>query len=273
MIRKSLAVLCVLSLVSVSSVCAQENVNSDASVVLDFQTTDADTRVQTTLDAQPVFFEENGQTFFRATLTLQGAENLTGFNCDLVFDPAVLNVADIHEARGDLNFDGRSNIADILAIAERFNEPAGPDAQNGYSYFDRDASGASANVIDAGDINAVLPFINETSVFWTANQNQDLSQIRESVEIFEDPAVSNAKGRIDDLVVTLLSRQHPAQEGFGFDGDARIADITFVVVGDLSAGTTISFEDVMAIDEATVITQDTITGAGVPIANPVVIAQ
>ncbi len=233
--------------------------NDEAAFGLDFQITGEDTQLKSVLETTPVFFEidEDGQTKtrFKATLVLQNANDLTGVNCDLKYDNTLLKVVEIHEARGDLNFDGRSNIADILVLGERFNQSTD---ENGFTYFDRDATGDSAGVIDSNDVEAVLPYINETSIFWTSNINHDLptssEEIRESVEIFESPDVSNANSVIDDIVVVLLSRTHPTPEGFGFDGDARIADIIFEVIGDISQGTQITFEDTMAIDEGTEIT-------------------
>lgn len=259
------------------SVSAQDTGrNGNAMLVLDFQTTSADTLTLSVIDAQPQFYtvDVNGQTRtrFNTTFVLQGAVDLVGMNCDLVFDKNVLQVIDIHEARGDLNFDGRSNIADVLTLAERFNEPT--NTGNGYSFLDRDSTGASANVIDMNDINAILTFINENSIFWTSNPNHDLSiPLRESVEIFENPSVSNANGRIKDLVVTLLSRIHPIPAGFGFDGDARIADLTFEVIGDLTNGTTIRFENTTVIDEGTQITQEAILNASTPQTPDLIIRQ
>jgi hypothetical protein len=132
--------------------------------------------------------------------------------------------------------------------------------------------GSSLNVIDDSDIDTVKSLINQQEIFWTSNQNNDLSVIRESFEIFEEPAISNSNGRIDDIVVTLLRRPETPVEGFGFDGDARIADITFEVVGTIpSEGTVIQFEDRLAIDEGSVITVNAIENASVPLGDSITV--
>ncbi len=247
--------------------------NDNATFLFDYQTTSADTQTTSTIDdtPSPVFYEDaDGNIFFDATVVLRGAVDLVGVNCDVVFEADKLQVVSIHEARGDLNFDGRSNIADILVLGEMFNQLTNED---GYSYFDRAQSEGSEGQVDYQDIEAVLPFINENNIFWTANPNLDFTALRESVEIFESPEVSNTRGKIEDLVVVLLSRIHPIPDDFGFNGDARIADITFQVIGDISAGTTIRFEDRMAIDEGTVITSTEITNASVPAAKDEVITR
>ncbi len=249
-------------------------VNDNATLLLDFITTPEDTQTVTVVDPSPVFYsvQVNGETRtrFRATLVLKNAVNLTGFTCDLVFDKNKIRVVDIHEDSGDLNFDGRSNIADVLTLAERYGAST---LNNELAYFDLDPTGASQNKIDMQDINAVLPLINLPSLFWTSNPHvvRPGDPIRESVEIFESPDRSNEKGRIEEIVVVLLSRIHPIPEGFGFDGDARIADITFEIVGNSSGETALSFENVMAIDEATVITQTEIINASTPGSPAVVI--
>lgn len=257
------------------SLSAQETGrNTAASFLLDFQTTTDDTITTSAIDASPVYetVDVDGEmkTRFTCTVVLQGAADLMGVNCDLVFDPAVLNVVDIHEARGDKNFDGRSNIADILTLAQRFS--LATNTGNGFSYFDLATDGASLNVIDTTDLETLMSLINQTEIFWTSNQNDDLTSIRESFEIFEDPAISNANGKIDDIVVTLLRRPEAALDGFGFDGDARIADITFEVVGTIPAeGTLIQFEDRLAIDEGSVITINSIENASEPLGDAVTI--
>ncbi|RJP32608.1 MAG: hypothetical protein C4527_05645 [Candidatus Omnitrophota bacterium] len=248
--------------------------NDGANFMLDFLTTESDTQTQSVIEDTPIFYTitDGGETKIRfdVTLVLKNAVNLVGVNCDMVFDPAKLKVVSIHEARGDLNFDGRSNIADVLVLGELFNRPT---SENGYSYFDRYLTGGSAGMIDYRDVETLLPYVNESNLFWTSNANLDFSLMRESVEIFESPDISNARGKIDDIVVVLLSRIHPIPAGFGFDGDARIADITFEVIGDISEGTTIRLEDRMAIDEGTVITQTEISQFSVPTAEEVRISR
>jgi len=242
--------------------------NTEASFTLDFATNGGDTQLVSEIKTTPTITDNR----FTATLVLQSASDLVGVNCDIVFDNTVLNVVSITEAQGDLNFDGRANVADILTLGERFNAST---EQNGFNYFNRSADGDSATVIDTADIDAVRPFIGETTLHWTSNPNNAVDEpIRESVEIFEDPSVSNANGVIDDVVVVLLPREHPDQgfvEGFGFDGDARIADITFEIINPDATEAVISFADVLAIAEGTVITTTEITNASTPQAQSVTI--
>ncbi len=265
------AAFLIVSLFGSVPAIAQDGANTNAVFILDFSDGN-DTQTATALDAEnkPVFLDSDGKTTFTAVLVLQGAQNLVGVNCDLEFDPAVLAVVDIHESQGDINFDGRANIADVLTLAERFNQPTD---QDGYAYFDLDSADESAGKIDSKDIEALVPFINQPGIFWTNNANSDLSQRRESVDIFESPDISNQKGKIDDIVTVLLSTVQPIPDGFGFDGDARIAEITFEVIGDISAGTSIKFTDTLAIDEATEITATQINNGSVPQAPDVLITQ
>ena len=225
--------------------------NDAASFILDFSASD-DNKTESTLGSEPVITDG----LFTATLVLDNAVSLTGLTVDLRFDPNVLQVVSINETVGDVNFDGRSNIADVLTLAERFE--ATLDETNGnteYDYFDLVPSG----VIDMDDINTLMARINQTDLYWTSNPNtdgfSDFQTYPESVEIFEDPAVSSAKGLIDDIAVVLLPRSHPPEDGFGFSGDARIATITFQVIGQ-SGDTTISFEDPIVLDAMTVINDD-----------------
>lgn len=254
-------------LASLISLCgfAFGGVNDESVFVLDFKTTDSDTQLATTIDSTPEFLpvSVNGETFtrFAATVVLRNATNLLGVNCDLVFDKTKIRIVEIHEAIGDINFDGRANVADVLTLAERFGQAT---TSSGMSYFDLDSTADSADKIDGKDIEAILPYINEKSLFWTSNPNGDLSAIRESFDIFESPVISNANGKIDDIAVVLLSRIHPTPQGFGFDGDARIADIIFEVIPGASGETTLSFEDTMAMDELTEITQSQIINGSTP---------
>lgn len=246
---------------------SQETGRNDNSVLrLDFSAGD-DTRLDSNIQASLDL--EDGQTSFAAALVLEGAADLMGVNCDLVFDPAVLRVVSIEEAAGDVNMDGRSNVADVLTVSRRLGEPV--TAENGFAYFDFEADG----LIGGGDVDALASLVTDVErlgadqLFWTSNPNHDLAGIRESVERFDDPETSNANGRINDIVSVLLKRPAADINGFGFDGDARIVNIVFEVVGNISGGTQIRFEDMLAIDEGTVITQSDIVGASVPQAPPV----
>jgi len=251
------------SILFLSNVYAGDN--DEASLVLDFKTTGEDSQFASNIDSTPDFVEVDvdGETRnrFTATLVLKSATNLMGVNCDLIFDNTKLKIVDISESKGDLNFDGRENIADILTLAERFGEST---TSEGMSYFDLDSEGDSVDKIDDKDIEAVSANINQATLFWTCNPNSDLSTIRESGEIFESPEVSNQNGKIDDIITFLLSRIHPTPAGFGFDGDARIVDIVFEVISGSSGETTISFDDAIVIDEATEITQTEIINSSTP---------
>lgn len=251
-----------------TNVLAAGGKNDTASFALDFNITSSDTQVSTTIDPyeSTLIQDKDGKKYLTATLILKGAVDLVGVNCDLIFDPAKLQVVDIHEDQGDVNFDGRANVADILTLGERYNQAT---TDQGYSYFDRDKTDTSADKIDDKDIEALKPFINKNNIFWTSNPNDDLTKIRESVEIFESPDESNKNGKINDIVSVLLSRDHPYPQGFGFNGDARIAQITFEVVG--SGETVLSFEDGKAIDVDTVITRDGISNGSEPTGDSITI--
>lgn len=252
MLRKTRSVFFVLFVTLVILPIAQAGQNDAASFTLDFSSSD-DTKSESTIGAEPAITDG----VFTATVVLDNAVSLTGLSVDLRFDPNVLQVVAINETVGDVNFDGRANIADVLTLAERYEATLDADTGNPeYDYFDLVPSG----VIDMDDINSLMSKINQTDLYWTSNPNAtgfgDFQTYPESVEIFEDPAVSNAKGLIDDIAVVLLPRDHPPQDGFGFTGDARIATITFQVVEGQSGQTAISFEDPIVLDAATVINDD-----------------
>lgn len=268
-IAVSFLAILIFSYIPVSYSQDNQGRNANAIFALDFSTTAEDSLTSTTLEQTPQIQDNQ----FTVTLVLMGSTDLVGVNCDLDFDESVLQVVDIHEASGDVNFDGRENIADVLTLTERFN--ASVD-QNGFSFFNFANTGDSADVIDMDDVNSLIPLIESNdSLFWTNNPDFEVTlPIRESVEIFEDPAISNQNGLIDDIVTVLLPRQHPEQgfvEGFGFDGDARIAEITFQIIDESATETTIQFSDVLAIDEGTIITTTEINNASQPQADPIVV--
>jgi len=236
--------------------------NDTTKFFLDFNTGIDDTQTSSVIDAySPDQIQEiDGKRYITVTLVLKGATDLVGVNCDLSFDKNKLQVVDIHEDKGDINFDGRANIADVLTLGERFGAPAN---EQGFSYFDRDQSG----VIDQADVEDIQSHLNKTNIFWTSNPNTNQDIMRESVEIFEDPAKSNEDGVIDDIVAVLLSRIHPYPAGFGFNGDARIAEITFEVIGSGTAEFT--FSDGKAIDVDTQITVDGIANGSEPTGDKV----
>ncbi len=230
---------------------------------LDFDSSN-DTIDSSVIDPPPVFTGLDGP--FKVTVVLSHAQNLMGVNCDLSFDNAHLQVVDIQETYSDLNFDGRANVFDIREIGERLNATEGQDLYE--EFFDR-AGGAPDGVIDLSDVDAIAEFFAEPGIFWTVNT--DPVRIRESVEVFEDPSVSNENSVIDDIVCFLLPREHPPTAGFGFTGDARIAEITFQPVDGFVGTTTLTFTETWAVDEDTEVNEETgeITGDLTPQSQPV----
>lgn len=250
-------VLLVVSLIAVfvSPVFAQPW-NNDA--VFRFDTTSGDdTRALSAITDGP--FTADSRTF-TVTVVLQGANKLMGANCDIDFDETKLQVVSVQETFGDVNFDGRVNVFDVREIGARLgSEPGGLDYSQ---YFDLDGDdqiGASDLALVAAD-----PEFNVQGLFVTSNDPNDLTDVLESVEIFEDPAVSNQNGFIDDVVFVLLVRPGDDREALSFPGDARIAAITFSALDDFQGGETeISFQSdsLIAIDSDTQITTTTIEGA------------
>ncbi len=223
---------------------------------LDFDSSN-DSILHSTIDAPPsVIRAADGP--FTVTVVLTGASKLVGANCDLIFNPDQLRVVNIQESYGDVNFDGRSNVFDIREVGARVNS-----AELYEAYYDRVET---YGVLDMADVNAIAEYFAKPGKFWTVNT--DDTTIRESVEIFEEPSISNQNGRIDDIVCVLLPREHPeateykpvegeatffGPAGFGFNGDARIAEITFQPVTGFSGTTTLTFADKSAITEESVL--------------------
>ena len=216
-----------------------------------------DSILQSTIDPPPsVIRAADGP--FTVTVVLSGADKLVGMNCDLIFNPDQLRVVNIQESYGDVNFDGRSNVFDIREVGARVNS-----AELYEAYYDRVET---YGVLDMADVNAIAEYFAKPGKFWTVNT--DDTTIRESVEIFEEPSISNQNGRIDDIVCVLLPREHPeateykpaegeatffGPAGFGINGDARIAEITFQPVTGFSGTTTLTFADKSAITEESVL--------------------
>ncbi len=255
-------VLLVFSLIAVfASPAFAQPWNNDA--VFRFDTTPGDdTRTSSAITDGP--YTADSRTF-TVTVVLQGADKLMGANCDIDFDETKLQVVSVQETFGDVNFDGRVNVFDVREIGARIGtEPGGVDYSQ---YFDLDGDdqiGESDLALVAAD-----PGFNIQGLFVTSNDPNDLTDILESVEIFEDPAVSNQNGFIDDVVFVLLVRPGDDREsrsfpGDAFPGDARIASITFSALDDFQGGETeISFQSdsLIAIDSDTQITTTTIEGA------------
>ncbi|MFH1740300.1 MAG: hypothetical protein ABIH23_14930 [bacterium] len=217
---------------------------------IDFDSSN-DTLLSSTVDSPPAVLNAADGPF-TVTVVLTGATQLMGVNCDLVFDNTHLQVVNIQETAGDVNFDGRANVFDIREVGERLNATEGSALYE--AYFDR-ANGQTDGVIDMNDVNAVSAFFAKPGIFWTVNT--DNATVRESTEIFEDPSVSNENGLIDDIVCMLLPRDHPPAPGFGFNGDARIAEITFQPVNGFAGMTTLSFSETWAVDENTHVDEGT----------------
>ena len=246
-------------LVTTSAVFAQEPVFR-----LDFDSSN-DTIKTSIIDPPPPVFTMDDVPF-TVTVVLTGAQDLMGVNCDLSFDNAHLQVVDIQETAGDLNFDGRANVFDIREVGSRLNATEGQDLYE--EFFDR-AGDQPDGVIDLADVDAVAEFFAKPGIFWTVNTEP--ATIKESVEVFEDPSVSNENGVIDDIVCFLLPRDHPPEAGFGFDGDARIADITFRPVDGFVGTTELTFTQTWAVDENTQVNEETgdIIGDLTPQSQPV----
>jgi hypothetical protein len=230
---------------------------------LDFNSTN-DTIFKSTIDPPPIINSADGP--FTVTVVLSGAKKLVMVNCDLVFDPAHLRVVNTQETYGDVNWDGRANVFDIREVGSRLN--ATVESKLYHPYYDR-AGGRADGLIDLADVDAISAFFAKPGIFWTVNT--DDATIRESAEVFEDPTVSNENGKIDDIVCVLLPRQHPpapgveggtlaAPAGFGFNGDARIAEITFQPVNGFAGETTLSFTGTSAVTEDSVFVGTQIQG-------------
>lgn len=240
---------------------------------LDFDSSN-DSISTSVIDPPPTMDAANST--FTVTLVLTGATKLMGANCDLVFNPDHLRVVNIQESSGDVNFDGRANVFDIREVGKRLNTTAGSELYD--SYFDR-VEGEADGVIDMADVGDIEKFFAKPGIFWTVNTND--TTIRESVEVFEDPTLSNENGVIDDIASTLLPRDHlpapgyPEEQdatfagppGFGFNGDARIAEITFRPVNGFVGETELSLTEPFAVIEETVFVLELTDGQLRPVMN------
>jgi hypothetical protein len=192
-----------------------------------------------------------------ANLVAAGAVDLTGVSVDIGFDAATaLTLQSIKEVPGDANFDGSLDLTNevLPAINQfvgefNFDPTATPEnfrdgyTRNSYVIFDTDGS----NTLELTE--EVLPVIDEfvlefnfdpqAEIYWTRQVIGYDPQFDESVEVFDAPAKSNVGGAnvglIDDITAVLLKR--PGRAGdFGFDGDAIIATLKFVVRSDAQTG-------------------------------------
>lgn len=182
---------------------------------------------------------------------LTGAANMLGANCDLVFPNNLLELVSITEQVGDINFDGLASLQDVL-IEVSYVGLTSSDPEY-ISYYDKDVV-ASPGVIALGDVLTVVSGVGVDKEFWVNNDGVDLTPFggfRESVEIYDPVAVSNAAGKIDDIVAVLLARPEVRADTnllnqFAFDGDAVMAEVVFRA---LATGTaTLSFQEPVMLD-------------------------
>jgi len=178
-----------------------------------------------------------------AYLVVKDAANMTGVSVDITFDNTGLQLVDIVEVPGDLNFDGSIDLNNevvpiINQFVAEFNFEVDDNAgfTDGYGrqsavVYDKDADGLT------GLNDEVVPVINQfidefnfaPAVFWT-QEVLFTSSFDESVEIFDPVAKSNTGGDnpgvIDDITVVLLKRPGRT-EAFGYTGNAVVAKLTF----------------------------------------------
>lgn len=205
--------------------------------------------------ASPNTVTQNTTVAVNATVTahviLTGAVNMLGANADLNFPNNLLALQAITEQVGDLNFDGIAALADVLTEVSRFGQTnADP---NWFSYYDREVV-ATPNVIALADILSVVSGFGIDTEFWTNNLGRDLSAFggfRESVEIYDPVATSNAAGKVDDIVSVLLARPDVRANPtllnqFAFSGDAVMAELQFSA---LAAGVAnLTFAETVMLD-------------------------
>lgn len=195
--------------------------------------------------------EEDGT--FEAHLVVSGAVNMTGVSVDLSFDAEVLELLDVREVPGDLNFSGDlQQVEEVEAIRNQYEaEQAGlatfADFVDGFGR--RSGVVYDSNANQRTDLSEVLAVEREyeaeqagtATYYWTrAVFDQTPSQYNESVEIFDPPAASNTGGEhpglIDDMTVVLLKRPDRI-EPFGFNGDAIVCTLTFRLKAGAAQGT------------------------------------
>ncbi len=185
---------------------------------------------------------------FEVHLVVTGAVNMTGLLVDLSFDSEVLELLNVREVPGDLNFSGDlQRVEEVEAIrsqyeAEQAGEATFADFVDGFGR--RSAVVYDSNANQRTDLSEVLAVEREYEAeqtgtatdYWTrAVFDQTPARYNESVEIFDPPVRSNLggvhpsgvhPGLIDDLTVVLLKRPDRT-EPFGFNGDAIVCTLTF----------------------------------------------
>lgn len=198
-------------------------------------------------------------------LVLEGVEQMIGVSTDIKFDPAVLQLVGsgqgITEDRGDVNFDGRVDVFDIVRL---INERQSRDTGNPpIAYYDLNED-AAINVFDIVRVIGNRQQADSGVNFWTNTRGgataltwPGTGPATESVEIF-DNNVTN--GLIDDLVAVLLIRPEGGvrnDTGRGFTANAQrpdpatqnatIARLEFQVITQTPQQTVI---DILTADEA-----------------------
>lgn len=138
----------------------------------------------------------------------QVIDDLTGVSADLRFNHNLLELVDVYELAGDINFDGFQDVGDLVTVfqSSTFDLCKDDDPDTFISYYDVNRD----TCVDVGDLVTVFQsemFDSAGGVYWTNNEGAD---IRESVEVFDPPAKSNTGGAnaglVDDLVSVLLLR-------------------------------------------------------------------
>ncbi len=159
-------------------------------------------------------------------LVLEGVTDMIGVSADVKYDDTVLQLVSqgkgVTEDRGDVNFDGKVNVFDIVKlIQERQSRDSGNPA---VAYYDLDEN-AAINVFDIVRVIQNRQQADGGVHFWTNTSQSALSRTdTESVEIFDNNVTS---GLIDDLVAVLLIRPEGGvrvDTNRGFDGDAQRTD-------------------------------------------------
>lgn len=199
-----------------------------------------------------------------AYVVVTGVTEMLGANCDVLYDSSLIELISITEQAGDINFDGIPALPDVLQIVSFFGQPTGTAEVP--SYYDREVV-FTPGVVALADILSVVSGFGVDTDFWTNNLGVDLTAFggfRESVEIYDPVAVSNANNMIDDVVAVLLARPEVrADENlwrqFAFTGDAIMAELQFNVVGAAGQTATLSIRDdaeekpvVLTVDNAMV---------------------
>jgi hypothetical protein len=182
---------------------------------------------------------------FKAYLVVKGAVDMTGVSVDINFDNTGLELIDITEVPGDLNFAGMIDLnKEVVEIINQFVAEFNFEADDNKGFTDGWGR-FSAVVYDKNgdgytDLNEeVIPVINQfvdefnfaDPVYWT-QEVLYTSEFDESVEVFDPVSKSNTGGAnpgvIDDITAVLLKRpDRPDTAPFGYSGNAVVVTLTF----------------------------------------------